>query len=478
MLFNTFNFVFLFLPTCIIFLGIVKRIKNNNLYILLLILLSLYFYSYFLTSYTLILINSILFNFFFGKLLIRSKQKNIRKLIFLTIIVINLIILIYFKYFNFLKENINFVFNENILDSKSIILPLAISFFTFQQITFITNIYNKEIKKFNFIKYALFISFFPQLIAGPIIKFKEFYPNISKSIKLSLTQSYLIIGLFIFSIGMFKKIIISNYLASIADPIFLSLENDQLINSLEAWIGLLAFSLQIYFDFSGYTDMAIGLAYCLGFRLPINFNSPYKSKSIKDFWGNWHITLSRFLKYHIYFPLGGNRKGNFFQYRNIFFTMLIGGIWHGASWNFVLWGAYHGNLILLEKVLNKVINFNKSFLFNKYVVFMLVTIGWVPFRCQSISSTLLMFKSLFSFNFYNLRLDSINFILNVLYIVLIFIVVMYLPNSTDIQKKLEKNILFKKNFLLIYLMIAFSIIFFLLAEPNQNINREFIYFQF
>ena len=158
--------------------------------------------------------------------------------------------------------------------------------------------------------------------------------------------------------------------------------------------------------------------------------------------------------------------------------MLIGGIWHGASWNFVLWGAYHGNLIILEKVLNKVINFNKSFLFNKYVVFMLVTIGWVPFRCQSISSTLLMFKSLFSFNFYNLRLDSINFILNVLYIVLIFIVVMYLPNSTDIQKKLEKNILFKKNFLLIYLMIAFSIIFFLLAEPNQNINREFIYFQF
>lgn len=478
MLFNTFNFVFLFFPACIIFLGIVKRIKNDNLYTLLLILLSLYFYSYFLTSYALILINSILFNFFFGKLLIRAKQNNIRKLLFLTIVVVNLIILIYFKYFNFLIENINFVFNKNILDNKSIILPLAISFFTFQQITFITNIYNKEIKKFNFIKYALFISFFPQLIAGPIIKFKEFYPYISKSIKLSLTQSYLIIGLFIFSIGMIKKIIVSNYLASIADPIFLSVNNGLLLNSIEAWTGLLAFSLQIYFDFSGYTDMAIGLAYCLGFRLPINFNSPYKSKSIKDFWKNWHISLSRFLKNHIYIPLGGNLKGKLFQYKNIFITMLIGGIWHGASWNFVFWGAYHSVLIIVEKILSKVINFNKSFFFNKYIIFLLVTVGWVPFRCQSISSTLLMYKSLFFFDFSNLHFDGISFLIDVLYIILILIVVMFFPNSNDIQKKLEKYILVNKNFLLIYLITSFSIIFFLLAEPNQDINREFIYFQF
>ena len=158
--------------------------------------------------------------------------------------------------------------------------------------------------------------------------------------------------------------------------------------------------------------------------------------------------------------------------------MLIGGIWHGASWNFFIWGAYHGILIILEKILNKVINFNKSFLFNKYIIFILVTVGWVPFRCQSISSSLLMYKSLFIFNFSNLRFDIINLLLDVLCIILIFTIVMFLPNSSDIQKKLEKNILVKKNFLLIYLMISFSIIFFLLAEPNQNINREFIYFQF
>ena len=177
----------------------------------------------------------------------------------------------------------------------------------------------------------------------------------------SLTKPYLIIGLIIFSIGMFKKIIVSNYLGSVADPIFLSIENGTTINFIKAWVGLLAFSLQIYFDFSGYTDMAIGLAYCLGFRLPINFNSPYKSTSIKDFWSNWHITLSRFLKYHIYIPTGGNIRGSIFQYRNILITMLIGGIWHGASWNFVLWGGYHACLIILEKVLRNIINFNKSY---------------------------------------------------------------------------------------------------------------------
>ena len=188
--------------------------------------------------------------------------------------------------------------------------------------------------------------------------------------------------------------------------------------------------------------------------------------------------LIKVSKNHIYIPLGGNRKGNLFQYRNIFITMLIGGIWHGASWNFVFWGAYHSVLIIVEKILSKVINFNKSFFFNKYIIFLLVTVGWVPFRCQSISSTLLMYKSLFIFNFSNLRYDITNLLLDVLCIILIFTVVMFLPNSSDIQKKLEKNILFKKNFLLIYLMIAFSIIFFLLAEPNQNINREFIYFQF
>ena len=251
------------------------------------------------------------------------KAKKIRLFIFITIIIKNIFILIYFKYFNFLIENFNTIFDTNVY-INNIILPLAISFFTFQQITFITSVYKGEIKYFQFIKYAFFICFFPQLIAGPIIKFKELYPQISKSLKFSMSERNLTIGLIIFSIGMFKKIVISSYLATIADPVFNNIDSNIIINPFDAWIGLIAFSFQIYFDFSGYTDMAIGLACCLGFVLPINFYSPYKSSSIKEFWTNWHITLSRFLKSHIYIPLGGNKNSHFTQFKNIFITMLIG----------------------------------------------------------------------------------------------------------------------------------------------------------
>lgn len=477
MLFNTFNFVFLFLPICLFFLSIIKRFKNITLYCLFLVLASLYFYSYFLPSYTFILIISILFNFLGARMLSKFKEIKLRKLLFFVIIVLNLLLLIYFKYFSFLIENISF-FLDITSFNKNIILPLAISFFTFQQITFITNVYKKEISEFNIIKYSLFICFFPQLIAGPIVKFKEFYPQISNSIKLSLTSTNLINGLTIFSIGMFKKIIISNYLSSIADPVFSNIENGLMINTLEAWIGLFAFSLQIYFDFSGYTDMAIGLACCFGFILPINFNSPYKSTSIKDFWSNWHITLSRFLRMHIYIPLGGNRIGSFKQVKNIFITMLIGGIWHGASWNFLLWGGYHGFLIVLEKITKSIIGVKIPLVFNKYFIFILITIGWVPFRCQSISSTKLMLKNLFLFKNINLNIYTNNLHIEVISIILIFLFVMFLPNSNQIQSDLKRVTIKNKYLLLLYLVFAYAVIFFLLAEPNQNINREFIYFQF
>ncbi len=476
MLFNSFNFLFIFLPLTFIIVFCLKKINNVKLYILFLTISSLYFYSHFLTSYTLILIGSILLNFFYAKILLKLKAKRIRLFIFIIIIIKNIFILIYFKYFNFLIENLNIIFNTNIY-INNIILPLAISFFTFQQITFITSVYKGEIKGFQFIKYAFFICFFPQLIAGPIIKFKELYPQILKSLKFSMSERNLTIGLIIFTIGMFKKIVISSYLATIADPVFNNIESNIIINPFDAWIGLIAFSFQIYFDFSGYTDMAIGLAFCLGFVLPINFYSPYKASSIKEFWSNWHITLSRFLKSHIYIPIGGNKNGHFIQIKNIFITMLIGGIWHGASWNFLLWGGYHGFLIVIEKILKKIFSFKLPNYMYKYIIFLLVTIGWIPFRCQSVDSIILMLNSLFSFN--NLFHESLSslFLLKFLIIFIIFLLIMFLPNSVQIQKKIEDQS-FSKIYIYLYIIISLSLIFFLLVEPSENINKEFIYFQF
>ena len=475
MLFNTFNFVFIFFPLVLSITYFLKKKKNDNLYYFILILVSLYFYSYFLTSYTIILIGSVIFNYYVAKLLNKTKRYNYRLLIFIFVIIVNISVLIYFKYFNFIINNINFLFSISIVNNY-IILPLAISFFTFQQIAFLTSIYKKEINDFNLIKYALFICFFPQLIAGPIIRFKEFFPQISNSLKYSLSKQFLIPGLIVFSIGMFKKIIISSYLASIADPVFKNIDNNILINSIDAWIGLLAFSFQIYFDFSGYSDMAIGLALCLGFKLPINFYSPYKSSSIKEFWSNWHITLSRFLKNHIYIPLGGNKNGNYQQKINIFFTMLIGGIWHGASWNFLLWGGYHGLLIILEKFSEKFKAFKNFFFLKRYLVFILITFGWIPFRCQSFSSVEHMLYVMFNFNISDNSIFLNLIILKVLAVFFTFLVIMYLPNTVDIQKKIEKDKNINKY--LVYIIVSASVMFLLLAEPNQNINREFIYFQF
>ena len=244
----------------------------------------------------------------------------------------------------------------------------------------------------------MFVSFFPQLIAGPIVRFHEFYPQLLDKWKLNRNIKNILIGLMIFSIGMFKKIILADNLAIISDPIFLGLSSNELPSTIFAWIGLVAFTFQIYFDFSGYSDMAIGLALCFGIKLPDNFLSPYKATSLRDFWRCWHITLSKFLRDHIYIPLGGNKNGKISITYNILITMILGGLWHGASWNFILWGAYHGSLLSLERFLliSKTYNFLK---FNKIIfipiVFLLVTLGWIPFRCEDFQSTLTMLSILF-----------------------------------------------------------------------------------
>jgi len=482
-LFNTFYFVFIFLPVTLFLVKIIKKINNQQLLYVFLIISSFYFYSFFFPKYLFLLLFSILFNFFLAKILIKVKNSR-RKNVFYITIIFNLIILIYYKYFNFIISNISILFNYKIAEFD-IKLPLAISFFTFQQIAFITSVYKKEIKEFKIIKYFLFISFFPQLIAGPIVKFNCFNPQLSKkNWNNILSKKNLRIGLFIFSIGMFKKIVISTYLAKISDPIFLNINNNLIVNTLDSWLALITFSLQIYYDFSGYTDMAIGLALCFGIKLPINFFSPYKATSIKAFWKRWHITLSSFLRHHIYIPLGGNRVSNLKTNNNILITMLLGGIWHGASWNFLIWGAYHATLITLEKItlkikLIKYLNINKNIL--KLFTFFLITIGWIPFRCNNLEATNTMLQSLFIIQNKKLFFDTLNYFFYTSIVTAILIFIFLLPNSAEIQKWLEnkKHQNNKTNFFVYSLnVLMLTIIFLLLSTPSKNINREFIYFQF
>ena len=475
MLFNSFNFSFIFLPIVVFTSIILKKYFHTQFLIIFLIISSLIFYSYYYPPYIFLIMCSIFFNYMSSYLLIKYNRKKINIYIFSITILVNLVILLYYKYFNFLAQNLSVIFTLNISE-KELILPLAISFFTFQQIAFITSVYRKEISKVSFLKYSLFICFFPQLIAGPIVKFKEFCPQISLfNNNGSLNKANISLGLYIFCIGMLKKILISAYLASIADPIFDDLHNKVYLNASTVWIGLVAFSLQIYFDFSGYSDMAIGLALCFGIKLPYNFNSPYKASSLKEFWQKWHITLSRFLKEHIYFTLGGNKNKQTKTVFNILITMLIGGIWHGASWNFFIWGLYHGVLISIERILKNFIAI-KPFILNRFFIFFIVTIGWIPFRCSDLITSEFMFDSLF-FNEYLLN-DKYKFSVFDFFIFgILLIITFFLPNSIKIQSFIKKNLINRKNNHYLLLLII-GVIFLMLSEPTNNINREFIYFQF
>ena len=484
MLFNSVVFLIFFFPITLGLFYFLNRYSQEKLILVFLIIFSLIFYGYWEFLYCSLLIGSILFNYILGRYLAYQKLNLSKSLypLYILVITINLCILAIFKYLDFVIFNINLLFDIG-LENQKIELPLAISFFTFQQIAFITSVYKGEVKNFKFLKYFLFVSFFPQLIAGPIVRFQEFSPQLLSNWKLNRNIRNILIGLTVFSIGMFKKIILADNLAAIADPIFLSLGSGELPSTISAWIGLTAFSFQIYFDFSGYSDMAIGLALCFGIALPDNFLSPYKSISLQSFWRHWHITLSRFLRDHIYIALGGNRKRKSSTIFNISITMILGGLWHGASWNFILWGAYHGTLLVIEKyiLISKISN---SSIMHKIIfipiIFILVTIGWIPFRCPDFQSTLIMFKVLSGQNGNHLA-NNQNIIIPIFFLIASFLIVWLLPNTKSIREYIKKIIEQKTiNYyiLSIIILISFLIFMIILSSPTQFINREFIYFQF
>ncbi len=472
MLFNSFEYLIFFLPVVFIVFFLLNSYKLTVVGKIWLVLASLFFYSWWNISYLPIILGSLATNYSISRLLlgVSEEKKYLRKFLLILGIVFNLSLLGYFKYADFFISNINALTKSDI-NLLHLVLPLAISFFTFQQIAFIVESYKKEISEYNFLNYMLFVCFFPQLIAGPIVHHKEMMPQFAKLKNSVINNKNISIGIFIFCIGLFKKVIIADSLSPVVGKGF---DEIAYIGFVEAWLVSLAYTFQLYFDFSGYTDMALGTAKLFNINLPINFNSPYKAIDIQDFWRRWHITLSRFLKEYLYIPLGGNRKGEVRTYINLFLTFLIGGLWHGASWMFVLWGALHGLALVLNRIWKK---FNIEM--NKYaaifITFMFVHICWVFFRAATMSDAIKILKGMFGFNGFTvhhpavLAFDHIKMDPIILFLVLACFALVWLFKNTN-----ELAYVFKPNF---QTALASAFILFI-AIINLNKISEFLYFQF
>lgn len=396
MLFNSYPFIFFFLPA--VFVGYYALLHRRMLlgakgY---LVAASLLFYSWWNVTYLPLILGSMLFNYVIGNSLNDNHRwlKMHKKGLLAFGIAANLALLGYFKYTDFFLETVNSLTGAS-MPMLHLALPLAISFFTFQQIAYLVDSYRKETKEYDFLNYALFVTFFPQLIAGPIVHHAEMMPQFASRWNLVKNYRHIAAGLFIFSIGLFKKVILADTFATWANAGF---EHAALLNAAEAWMASLSYTFQLYFDFSGYTDMAIGAALLFNIKLPLNFNSPYKALSIQEFWHRWHLTLSRFLRDYVYIPLGGNRHGNVHTHLNLFLTFLLGGIWHGAGWTFVIWGVLHGIGIVVHRIWK---NAGKAMppLPAWILTFGFVNITWVFFRATSWEQALQMLGAMFALSF-------------------------------------------------------------------------------
>ena len=388
MTFNSMIFIWLFLPIILI----VYYMLNNTLKNIFLVLVSLFMYAWGSIETISILLISILVNYILGLLV--SKEKN--KKLFLTIgVLFNIGLLGYFKYYKFFVQNINILFENIKIPFVDLLLPLGVSYFTFSSISYLVDIYRGDANgQKNPLNVALYISFFPKMLMGPIEAYKSFEPFINKK-DITLENTSESIKKFIY--GLAKKVLIANAAATIADRIFAS--DYSLLTTWIAWLGVLSYTIQIYFDFSGYSDMAIGISRMLGFNLNENFDLPYTSCSITEFWRRWHISLSSWFKNYIYIPLGGNRNGKYRTYLNLFIVFFVTGIWHGASWNFVIWGLFNGLFMIIERIfLKNLLDKNKFKLLNRIYTLFVIMISWVIFRTETLNGAFVYISHMFRNN--------------------------------------------------------------------------------
>ena len=393
MLFNSWVFIAFFLPVVLTGYSVLIARKRVRAAYVFLTIASFVFYGAWDIRFLPLLLVSILVNFLIGEAMARRLGRA-RLAMLVAGLVFNLGLLFFFKYALFTQSVFKTSFGVG-FGLSGIVLPIGISFYTFQSIGYLVDVYRGTTVRRDLVDFALFISFFPQLIAGPIVHHAEMMPQFSRPRTNPLTHG-LAVGITIFVFGLAKKVILADSLALVATPVFDLAAHGHRPDLLSAWVGLLAYALQIYFDFSGYSDMAVGLGAMFGIRLPVNFASPYRAISIIDFWRRWHITLSRFLRDYLYFPLGGNRRGKARRYVNIFVTMVLGGIWHGAGWTFLLWGAFHGVLIVINHAWQRLWHGPPLPRFAGWgLTFVLVTLAWVPFRALDIAATWHFYGGLF-----------------------------------------------------------------------------------
>jgi D-alanyl-lipoteichoic acid acyltransferase DltB (MBOAT superfamily) len=486
-LFNSYEFIFAFLPISFL---IYFYLLNKRLVVGakgFLVFASLFFYSWWNIIYLPLILTSMLFNYVIGNSLndnFDHKIKVNKKSLLIFGIIGNLSLLGYFKYADFFISNVNF-FTESNLPLLELALPLAISFFTFQQIAYLVDSYRKETSEYDFLNYALFVTFFPQLIAGPIVHHKEMMPQFASKWNLVKNYKNIAAGIFIFSIGLFKKVVIADTFAVWATNGF---DKTETLHLIEAWVTSLSYTFQLYFDFSGYTDMAIGAALLFNIRLPINFNSPYKAKDIQDFWRRWHITLSRFLRDYIYIPLGGNRKGSFRTYNNLMATFILGGLWHGAGWTFVFWGFLHGVALVLHRAW-KQLGFTMNSILAWFITFNFINIAWVFFRAKEWEDAIKVLKGMFGFSgivMPSFLANKLNFLTaygvefgkyiqgiggdysTLLWLGVAMFTVLFFQNSIEKRDNLEFN---KRSLALVVVAFSCSILY-------LNKVSEFLYFNF
>lgn len=395
MLFNSPVFIFGYLPIVLIGFFLIAR-SGHQFALAWLTLASIFFYGWWNPTWVPLLLLSIAFNLAAGRLIAHAQdgQERRPKRLLTMAVAINLLVLAYYKYASFFTHNLAVLLGVSI-EFSSGELPLGISFFTFTQIAFLVDVYQRKTADFHVIRYGLFVTYFPHLIAGPILHHKEMMPQFAQRDILRCDPGRIADGLTIFMLGLFKKVVLADQFGTYAGAGF-EAAGSEALSFYAGWAAALSYTLQIYFDFSGYSDMAIGLAQMIGIRLPLNFHSPYKALNIAEFWHRWHMTLSRFLRDYLYIPLGGNRRGEARRHANLIVTMLLGGLWHGAGWTFVIWGAWHGLLLALHSAWSRALELLNIRLpaaaampmrvAGWALTFLSVVVGWVFFRARDLPS--------------------------------------------------------------------------------------------
>jgi len=469
MLFNSYEFILLFLPITLLGFYLFSRLRNWRLPIYWLVSASIFFYSWWNPPYLLLLLLSIGVNFILGKALNRAyftEQESQGKVLLVLGILFNLGLIGYYKYFNFFIDNINGLTNAS-FNVTQIILPLGISFYTFQQLSYLIDSLEGETKHYQFIDYCLFVTFFPQLIAGPIVTHQEMMPQFSKSTRFTLNPEDLAVGLTIFSMGLFKKVILADHIALYSTPVFNAASQGVPLSVAEAWMGALAYTMQIYFDFSGYSDMAIGAARLFGIQLPLNFNSPYKAVNIIDFWGRWHMTLTRFLTRYLYNPIALNlsryrmQKGKALIKRGVgsfgafaelvavptIITMLLAGFWHGAGWQYIVFGLLHGLYLTINHGWHMILK-SRGYELNstnwigqrsgQLITFLAVTVAMVFFRAPNVNNASAVLMSMVGKNGFSLADGALfpNVLFNdpklgLLWLTVLMTIAFYFPNTQE-----------------------------------------------